>query len=310
MELPFNRMTEAQLRQWVEANPERVNDRDGYGSTPLYHAARRLKSLPLIVWLLDEKGADINARASHETTPLEAAATLDILIALLDRGADPTVRSDGGSTLLMCQAFDGRVDCVARLLQDSRVRATINVQNKYGDTALHDACFYDGENETSTTSMLHLLLQAGANPAVTNNDGETPLAVRRHRYPSRHAAIALLEQAPDAEMTSLLVKARRLVTVSRNTVAPFYLQRRVVDGLPLPRVALAPVAAGLDENEEEEEEEGRTFRSMLAFVFGMEGGPEDTGMPRDVFRVVLDVLMPTWDPLRRKNVRTQPAPQG
>jgi len=38
---------------------------------------------------------------------------------------------------------------------------------------------------------------------------------------------------------------------------------------------------------------------MLAFLVGMEGGPKGGGMPRDVFRVVLDMLMPTWDPLRR-----------
>jgi len=32
----------------------------------------------------------------------------------------------------------------------------------------------------------------------------------------------------------------------------------------------------------------------------MEGGPENTGMPRDVFRgVFMDLLMPTWDPLRQ-----------
>jgi hypothetical protein len=36
--------------------------------------------------------------------------------------------------------------------------------------------------------------------------------------------------------------------------------------------------------------------TMLAFLVGMEGG----GMPRDVFRVVLDLVMPFWDPLRRK----------
>ena len=98
-----------------------------------------------------------------------------------------------------------------------------------------------------------------------------------------HATIALFEQAPDAEKTSLLVKARRLVTASRNTVVPSYLQSRVLAGLPLPRVVLTPVAAGSDENEEEKEQEGRRFHSMLAFVVEMEGGPENMGMPRDVF---------------------------
>ena len=171
-----------------------------------------------------------------------------------------------------------------------------------GNTALHEACY--NKDETSATSIFRLLLQAGANPALTNNNGLVPLVFLRQRHPSYHAAIALLEHAPDAETTSLLVKAGRLVTVSRNTVAPSYLQRRVLGGLPLPRVVLTPVAAGLEENEkekegeEEQEQEGRTLRSMLAFLFGMEGGPESTGMPRGVFRVVLDLLMPTWDPLR------------
>jgi hypothetical protein len=31
----------------------------------------------------------------------------------------------------------------------------------------------------------------------------------------------------------------------------------------------------------------------------MRVGPEGKGMPRDVFRTVLDLLMSAWDPLRR-----------
>ena len=51
----------------------------------------------------------------------------------------------------------------------------------------------------------------------------------------------------------------------------------------------------------------KKFRNLMAFVLGMEGGPENTGMPRDVFRgVVLDLLMPTWDPLRRKSAGAAP----
>lgn len=33
-------------------------------------------------------------------------------------------------------------------------------------------------------------------------------------------------------------------------------------------------------------------------------GPDGVGMPRDVFRVVLDILIPIWDPLKRKNAGT------
>jgi len=99
----------------------------------------------------------------------------------------------------------------------------------------------------------------------------------------------LLEQ--DAEKASLLVKARRLaVAANSNAVAPSCLQARVARGQPLPRLALMPLA-----DEDEEGDEGRKFRTTKAFMCGV--GRE--GMPRDVFRVVMDLVMPSWDPLRR-----------
>ena len=50
--------------------------------------------------------------------------------------------------------------------------------------------------------------------------------------------------------------------------------------------------------------------SLVAFALGMEGGAENTGMPRDAFRgVFMDLLMPRWDPLRRKGAGTGPPAQ-
>jgi hypothetical protein len=37
---------------------------------------------------------------------------------------------------------------------------------------------------------------------------------------------------------------------------------------------------------------------MLGFLLGLEGGPVGEGMPRDVFVVVMDLMMPSWDPLQ------------
>ena len=68
----------------------------------------------------------------------------------------------------------------------------------------------------------------------------------------------------------------------------------------MPRVTLMPVTGGEDEDDEEEEE-SRKLRTLMAFLLGVEGGWENAGMPRDVFRVVLDLLMPSWDPLRRRD---------
>jgi hypothetical protein len=99
-ELVFHRMSEAHMREWVEENPELVNLRDFYGEIPLSAAVRSIKSLPLVVWLLDEKGADLNIPSIDYGgyTTLHRASSPAILSALMDRGADPTRPSNDGYT--------------------------------------------------------------------------------------------------------------------------------------------------------------------------------------------------------------------
>ena len=277
-------MNETRLRQWAEANPGRVNARDLASDTPLTNAASK-GAHALVVWLLDEKGADIEGA-------LHAAASLDILIALLDRGADPSKANIHGRFPLTVQAKRGTVEIVARLLQDSRVRATINMQDGRGQTALHWASVCN--EEKGAASKAHLLFQAGADPTITADNGQTPLDTVRELHPSDHATIALLEQYPaaqkDAEKASLLVKARRLaVAATSNTVAPSCLQARVAQRQPLPRLALMPLT-GTSKNIKEE---SRKCRGLIGFILGMEGGPMGEVMPADVFQgVFMDLLMP------------------
>jgi hypothetical protein len=178
--------------------------------------------------------------------------------------------------------LEGEVEVVEYLLQDARVRALVNFQDSpQGNTALHLACL--APDEAKALPLVRTLLEAGACPLVANEHGKQPLERLRKCHPS------FLEQAiANVKKTSLLVKARRLVVISRNTIAPSYLQGRVAQAQPLPHVALVPEAGGHgDENEE-----GCKLRTMLAFLFTIGGGPEGHGMPHDVFRIVLDLLMP------------------
>jgi hypothetical protein len=163
-----------------------------------------------------------------------------------------------------------------------------------GAAALHRACGHRND-ENETFAITYLLVQAGADPILTNDRGLAPLAYLRQQHPTYHTTIALLEHAlANAETTSLLVKARRLVATGRiEATTPSYLQGRVARGWPLPRVVLAALTGGQDE------EEGRKLRTTLTFLLGIGGGSDGEGMPRDVFRVVLDMLMQRWDPLRR-----------
>lgn len=143
----------------------------------------------------------------------------------------------------------------------------------------------------------------GANPTLTRDAGQSPLDAVRRLYPD-YLFIALLEQVEN-EKTSFLVKARHLAAAANsNAVAPSCLQGRMARGQPLPRVALVPLTDGQNDDEEEE---GRKFRTALAFMCGL----GRAAMPRDVFRVVMDLLMQPGDPLRRKGADTEPpVPEG
>ena len=139
------------------------------------------------------------------------------------------------------------------------------------------------------------------------------LSVFRHpheRDQGTITTIALFEDAlAEAEKASLLVKARRLtVAASTSTAAvPSYVQRRVAQGRPLPHVALAPVVGKQKKRGADKEgEEARKLRTALGFMWGL----EREGMPRDVFRTVMDLVVPSWDPLRRKNADTKLPAEG
>lgn len=297
--------------QWVEANPRRVNERDTnyfVHYTPLYVAVAFKESLALTLWLLDEKGADVNVL-------LHAAHCLDMLIILMNRGADPTRRTCGGWTPLMTHASNGSANMVAFPLKDPRVRATINVRESYSRTALHCVCISPSIRLPSTLS---LLLKAGADSTVSDQGGRTPLAsCQQHlrQYPSSDIAISwygrgicVLDEAfIDAEKTSLLVKARRLVVAATApAMAPSYMQNRVARCLFLPHVTMAR----LMDAQNDEQEGGRKVHSLMVYLLAMGGGPKGEGMPRDVFLLVLDFLMPSWDPLRRGLVGVGALKQG
>jgi len=45
---------------------------------------------------------------------------------------------------------------------------------------------------------------------------------------------------------------------------------------------------------------------MMVYLLEFEGRPKGEGMPRDVFLIVLDFIMPSWDPLRKHDFTEHP----
>lgn len=220
MALDFLKMTELQMQAFVERNPTRhVDDRDSRELTLLLVASKQC-STAFVRWLVDSKGANVSRLVGQRReTSLHRAACPATLSFLITRGADPVVIDRDGWTPLMFQTGLGHPECVARLLEEPRVLATIDAQStspvtawQVGTSALHIAC--QSAIDTDQTRIIELLLEAGANPALETHDGETPLDFLRENESDTHVAIALLECAlSEPQRTFLLSKSRHLIDV-------------------------------------------------------------------------------------------------
>lgn len=232
----------------------------------------------------------------------------------MDHGANPIIKTNKGYTPLMAISSFKQIGFVARLLRDPRVRRNIHVRKKYGYTALHLAC--QSKEEEGKLATATLLLRAGAISHEFNFDVMLPLTYLEYRQPTHRATIALLRgysyAAEDAEKASFLVKTRTFIVAaaaaaaSSTVVTSSCLKARVARGQSLPHVELAAVT-GANKNTKERRQQ---FSNAMAFLVGMGVGPKGAGMERDVFRVVMDYVMPIWDPLRDGIAGSWPSLEG
>ena len=169
-------------------------------------------SVELVLLLLD-RGADINVAAGHYGSALGCATirgNVELVSLLLDRGADINVVGGDFGSALGCATGSGNVKLVSLLLDRG---AGINVVGgKYG-TALGCACAcapshiaysivtllsqrgadvntrFGGQYGTALgvsaslghTNLTRLLIDHGANPALTNDDGMNARALAEHK---------------------------------------------------------------------------------------------------------------------------------
>lgn len=144
-----------------------VNEKDEYGTTVLYYAAR--KADKELVGLLLSNGADANILNNEGDTPLYYAVkgddtgeidNIDVVRLLIEKGAD--VNAKNGSILWTAARY-GELDVVKLLLSH---KADPNLAN-----ALHAAAL--GGN----LEITQLLLANGADPTLKDYKGQTPLDI-------------------------------------------------------------------------------------------------------------------------------------
>ena len=177
------------------ANGAEVNSADKMGATPL-HVAAQTGSVELVQHLLAH-GADPNARTLKiapetgpaavgpfrappgELTPLHLAAKAnheDVMRLLVAAGADPKLKGQDSTTLLMSAAGSGHV---AVVMYAYELDPDINAVTETGANAVHASVTGTIRNSTQPeiAKVVQFLADKGADLDVKDGRGRTPIAI-------------------------------------------------------------------------------------------------------------------------------------
>ncbi|KAF5686819.1 CAMK kinase [Fusarium circinatum] len=144
-----------------------VEDKDGFGRTPLILAAREGHNYT--AWLLLTSGANMEAFDYSNHTPLMAASDqgrTSMAIMLIRNNADVLARDIEGNTSMSLASRNGHIGTVACLRNRN---VTVNSSNYNGETPLILAV------KGGHTDVARELLDAGADVNASDNQGFTPL---------------------------------------------------------------------------------------------------------------------------------------
>ena len=200
---------DATLAQCLIDSGANLNIKDNEGDTPLICAviASRNDETDVVTDLdvvraLLAKGADPDIQNEDGETALHLAASCahDAKLAqfLIDFGADPNIKNDDGDTPLICAVIASRNDETDVMTDLDVVRdlldkgADPNIQNKDGDTALHLAVSY-----VHDATLAQSLTDSGADPNIPNQDGETALRLAVNQDDTEIEEKILLSQGID-----------------------------------------------------------------------------------------------------------------
>jgi len=172
-----------------------INVRDRAGNTSL-HLAAQVGDMDLVRMLL-AKGADPNVRtpksmapvgargggggfgrgAAGEQTPLMMAARgdhEDVMRALVAGGANPLLKAQDGTSLLMAAASGARLKTFKYAYE---IDPNVDVVTTTGNTPMHVVVSTNGRTQPEVVEVMQFLADHGAKLDEMNGAGRTPIAV-------------------------------------------------------------------------------------------------------------------------------------
>ncbi len=161
-----------------------VHIRDKYKNTPL-HTAVVADSVAIAKVLIEQYGAEVNAKNRRLDTPLHLSKTEDMTQTLINLGADIHSQNIKGMTPLHTASLKGRSETASILIDN---QAGIHAKDRKKNTPLHLA---------ATASVVHLLADHGANIFAKNIFGETPLKIAVF-FQHEHAVFALIQRGANS----------------------------------------------------------------------------------------------------------------
>lgn len=209
---------------------------DGFGWTPIFCAASR-GHMEIVSYLV-KKGARIDISDLYErSTPLLEACNHDypmLVKLLIEGGANVSHRDSRGTTALFWACYYGHARVTRLLLTYPAV--DVDAALIVGDGPLHMAC------ANGHVVCTRLLLDAGANPTLTDCGGRD--AFRVARRPGTRECLDLLEEWQKCYM---LVKAHMLRETAHAVHRLVFVEtrRRVSRSLPGVNV-VTPYKRGID----------------------------------------------------------------
>jgi ankyrin repeat protein len=222
------------VRRYLELGLDpNLSDSDGQ---PALHLARTSE----MILLLLEAGADIEGRDEYGRTTLGHACgegNLDVVRTLVERGADVNATYDHGYSVLMnaAGALEPDPEVVRLLLAHG---ADARHVSEYGHNPLHELVSgYDGEHGLEREAIASLLIQAG-----------TSLEIRTHRQFTPLNLALLDERAADVLYLLRLGADPNAEVVPETSEAKVHAVPPLFLALPFPELVSALLAAGADPN--------------------------------------------------------------